>query len=71
MDSKKTKIFIAGHRGMVGSAILRKYENEGYDNLITRSRDELDLTKQKDVDDFFQTENRNKNVSKRKQNLTN
>lgn len=46
-------IYIAGHKGLVGSAILRKLESEGYTNLITRSHKELDLFKQAEVDKFF------------------
>ena len=48
-------IYIAGHRGMVGSAILRKLEAEGYTNLILASSSELDLKNQCDVDAFFKT----------------
>ncbi|MFX1713397.1 GDP-L-fucose synthase [Stutzerimonas stutzeri] len=47
------RIFVAGHRGMVGSAILRRLQALGYRNLITRSRDELDLTDQAAVNRFF------------------
>jgi GDP-L-fucose synthase len=47
------KIYIAGHRGMVGSAIFRQLKDRGFDNLITRSRQELDLTNQSSVQDFF------------------
>jgi GDP-L-fucose synthase len=54
--NKKDKIYIAGHRGMVGSAIYRKLENEGYSNIITRSSKELDLTRQADVEAFFEAE---------------
>ena len=53
---KNAKIFVAGHRGMVGSAILRKLEKEGYTNLIIRSSKELDLRNQQAVADFFATE---------------
>ena len=57
MQFKKTaKIFIAGHRGMVGSAILRKFESEGYTNLITRTRQELDLCRQDAVEKFYADE---------------
>ncbi len=48
------KIFIAGHRGMVGSAIVRKLESGGYTNLLTRSRSELDLSNQESVRAFFE-----------------
>jgi GDP-L-fucose synthase len=51
-----SKIYIAGHRGMVGSAIQRNLEQRGYTNIITRSSDELDLRNQKAVDDFFLAE---------------
>lgn len=57
MSMKKTaKIFIAGHRGMVGSAIVRKLQAEGYDNLLLRSRSELDLCNQAAVESFFSKE---------------
>jgi len=51
-----SKIFVAGHRGMVGSAIVRQLEAIGYNNIITRTRSELDLVNQKAVADFFSTE---------------
>ncbi len=53
---KNAKIFVAGHRGMVGSAILRKLQKEGFDNLITRTSAELDLRNQQAVADFFAAE---------------
>jgi GDP-L-fucose synthase len=53
---KESKIFVAGHRGLVGSAILRKLENDGYTNLIYRTSAELDLRSQKEVIDFFESE---------------
>jgi GDP-L-fucose synthase len=53
---KNAKIYIAGHRGMVGSAIHRKLEKEGYTNFITRISSELDLRKQNDVAQFFELE---------------
>ena len=56
MIAKDAKIFIAGHRGMVGSAVLRKYTNEGYSNIITRTRDELDLCDEQAVTEFFVNE---------------
>jgi GDP-L-fucose synthase len=56
MTGLNTKIFIAGHRGMVGSAIIRQLEASGHTNIITRSRTELDLTNQQAVVDFFHTE---------------
>ena len=53
---KNAKIYIAGHRGMVGSAIFRKLEKEGYTNIITRGSKELDLRNQQAVADFFALE---------------
>ncbi len=50
------RIYIAGHRGMVGSAIVRVLEAKGYTNLVTRTHAELDLLDQAAVDDFFRTE---------------
>ena len=50
------KIFVAGHRGMVGSAIVRKLQSEGYSNIITRTSKELDLKNQADVNTFFEQE---------------
>ena len=54
--SKQDKIYIAGHRGMVGSAIVRKLLKEGYNNLLLRTSTELDLRNQKEVVDFFEKE---------------
>ena len=54
---KASKIFVAGHNGLVGSAIIRKLEKEGYNNIITRKSNELDLTDQIKVDNFFSQEN--------------
>ncbi len=51
-----SRIYIAGHRGMVGSAIWRALEAKGYSNLIGKTSAELDLRNQKAVSDFFQTE---------------
>jgi len=56
MIDRKAKIFIAGHRGMVGSSILKKFKREGYSNLLLRTHKELDLLKQKDVERFFKKE---------------
>lgn len=53
---KNAKIYVAGHRGMVGSAIVRKLENKGYSNLVTRTSQELDLRNQQAVNDFFEAE---------------
>tara|TARA_B100001287_G_scaffold174368_1_gene146954 strand:- start:19471 stop:20430 length:960 start_codon:yes stop_codon:yes gene_type:complete len=54
--NKSKKIYIAGHRGMVGSAIWRALFSKGYTNLIGKTSKELDLTKQQDVIEFFQKE---------------
>lgn len=54
--NKDAKIYIAGHRGMVGSAILRKLTKEGYSNLIFKSSSELDLRNQAAVESFFNLE---------------
>jgi GDP-L-fucose synthase len=59
LTEKSAKIFIAGHRGLVGSAIVRKLQNLGFTNLILRSHSELDLTRQSDVESFFAAENPN------------
>jgi len=53
---KNSKIYIAGHRGLVGSAIVKKLKLKGYTNLIYRTHKKLDLTNQKDVAEFFETE---------------
>ncbi|GAA4316613.1 GDP-L-fucose synthase [Mucilaginibacter gynuensis] len=53
---KNAKIYIAGHRGMVGSAIYRKLQNEGYTNLVTRTSDQVDLRDQQQVKAFFEQE---------------
>jgi GDP-L-fucose synthase len=54
--NKDSKIFIAGHKGMVGSAIHRRLLAEGYQNIITRNSSELDLRVQEPVNEFFETE---------------
>ncbi|PNS40799.1 GDP-L-fucose synthase [Mesotoga sp. B105.6.4] len=51
---KTSKIYVAGHTGLVGSAIMRKLESEGYTNIITRTFEELDLTDQKATREFFE-----------------
>lgn len=56
MMNHSAKIFIAGHRGMVGSAIVRVLSKQGYSNLLMRSHNELDLTNQQAVQDFFENE---------------
>lgn len=53
---KSDKIFIAGHRGLVGSSLVRKLEQDGFANLLTRARAELDLRNASDVDRFFAQE---------------
>lgn len=53
---KTSKIYVAGHRGMVGSAIVRKLQTEGYNNLVLRTSLELDLRNQAAVEKFFETE---------------
>lgn len=54
--NKKSGIYIAGHKGMVGSALLRMLQNKGYEHFILRAFEELDLTRQHDVDAFFARE---------------
>ncbi|MGF6906985.1 GDP-L-fucose synthase family protein [Fusobacterium sp. PH5-44] len=54
--NKKDKIYIAGHKGLVGSAIMNKLKEKGYENLIGRTHGELELTDQKAVQDFFKEE---------------
>lgn len=56
MMEKDAKIYVAGHRGMVGSAIVRALEKQGYHNIITRTHKELDLLRQADVEKFFAEE---------------
>jgi GDP-L-fucose synthase len=51
-----SKIFVAGHRGLVGSAIVRTLESRGYTNIVKRSRLEVDLLNQNEVEDFFKSE---------------
>ena len=53
---KDSKIFVAGHRGLVGSSIVRTLKDCGYTNIVTKTRQELDLLNQKDVFDFFEDE---------------
>lgn len=55
MDKNK-KIFVAGHRGMVGSAVVRELENQGFTNILTATRDELNLLSQRMVEGFFVNE---------------
>ena len=53
---KDSKIYVAGHTGLVGSALVRKLNEEGYSNLVTRTRSGLDLIRQSDVEAFFEHE---------------
>jgi len=50
------KIYVAGHRGMVGSSIVRNLQAKGYSNIVTRTHAELDLTDQQSVKAFFESE---------------
>lgn len=52
---KDAKIYVAGHKGMVGSAIVRELNRQGYTNIVTRTHKELDLTRQNQVEEFFKT----------------
>ena len=54
--NKNNKIYVAGHRGLVGSAIVKNLESKGYTNIITRTHKELDLINQKAVEEFFEKE---------------
>ncbi|PON99304.1 hypothetical protein TorRG33x02_048470, partial [Trema orientale] len=56
LSDKSAKVFVAGHRGLVGSAIVRKLQALGYTNLALRTHAELDLTRQSDVESFFAAE---------------
>lgn len=56
MMDKEARIFVAGHRGLVGSAVVRRLERDGYHHLITRTHTELNLTRQQDVEAFFEQE---------------
>jgi GDP-L-fucose synthase len=53
---KEAKIYIAGHKGLVGSALVRKLEKDGYSNIITKNHSQLDLIDQKAVEQFFNEE---------------
>lgn len=54
---KNAKIYVAGHRGLVGSAVVRCLSEQGYNNILVRTSSELDLTNQQAVDNFFSVEN--------------
>ena len=56
MMDKNAKIYVAGHRGMVGSAIVRQLQRQGYENIITRTHGELNLCRQAEVEAFFAEE---------------
>ena len=56
MMDKNSKIYVAGHRGMVGSAIVRRLESLGYTNILTRTHESLDLRRQAEVEEFFEAE---------------
>ena len=56
MMNKNDKIYVAGHRGMVGSAIIRALKNQGFNNLVFRTSAQLNLTRQNEVDFFFEQE---------------
>ena len=56
MMEKGAKIYVAGHRGMVGSAIVRELRRQGYTDIVTRTHSELDLTRQDAVEKFFADE---------------
>ena len=54
--NKNSKIYIAGHNGMVGSALLRRLQMQGFNNFIFKNSQELDLRDQQKTSDFFETE---------------
>ena len=54
--NKSAKIFVAGHRGLVGSAIIKNLEDKVYNNIVTRTHKELDLTNQEETTRFFEKE---------------
>lgn len=53
---KNSKIYVAGHNGMVGNALIRRLKSDGYTHIVTRSHKELDLTRQNEVESFFEAE---------------
>ncbi len=53
---RESKIYVAGHRGLVGSALVRNLQSKGYHNLVLKTRQQLDLTRQSDVEHFFSEE---------------
>ncbi len=54
--NKDSKIYVAGHTGLLGSALLKRLKSEGYSNIVTRTHAELDLTRQEMVQEFFKNE---------------
>ena len=56
MNDRNARIYVAGHRGLVGSALLRRLQALGFNNIVTRTSAELDLTRQADVETFFEKE---------------
>ena len=56
MMEKNAKIYVAGHRGMVGSALVRELNRQGYTNIVTRTHKELNLCRQDEVETFFREE---------------
>ena len=60
---KNAKIYVAGHRGLVGSALIRRLEDQGYTNIVGKSHSELDLTRQKDdMGNYLLTDNNTRYV---------
>ena len=53
MIKNKSRVFVTGHKGLVGSAVFRKLTDQGYKNIITVTKDKLDLRNQKEVFNFF------------------
>ena len=65
MIDKKAKIFVAGHKGMVGSAIIRKLKNKGFDNLVFKTSNELDLRAQEKVEGVGATSESERDTSEK------
>ena len=62
MHDLNQKIYVAGHQGMVGSAIVRNLKNKGYTNIVSRTHQELDLTNQANINQFFEKEKMQKDL---------